>query len=226
MAASASGGGVRSRSGGFTLIELLVVISIIAILAALLIPAIQMARSMAMSAKCMSNCRQLGLAANTYAADWEGALPYLPNNWFGYNPNGWKSHFTGDYFAEYTDDNPGRRRAVYQCPEKPEKDRGYSCARNRTGMEPPLIDSIDQATQTVLFFDTKYYGYPFPPMSDTRPFWYKTPPPYPSSGTVTSLDNRHRGGANMVFVDGHVEYVRQMATQADYGALYRLTLNR
>ena len=53
----------------FTLIELLVVIAIIAILAAILLPALQAARSRAKSAQCISNLKQCGTTANTYLND-------------------------------------------------------------------------------------------------------------------------------------------------------------
>jgi prepilin-type N-terminal cleavage/methylation domain-containing protein len=58
----------------FTLIELLVVISIIAILVAILLPALGQARKAGRLAICGSNMRQLGIAASTYAVDFHDRL--------------------------------------------------------------------------------------------------------------------------------------------------------
>ncbi len=65
----------KSIRSGFTLIELLVVIAIIAILAALLLPALSKAKERGKRARCLSNLKQVAIAATIYAADNQDKVP-------------------------------------------------------------------------------------------------------------------------------------------------------
>jgi prepilin-type N-terminal cleavage/methylation domain-containing protein/prepilin-type processing-associated H-X9-DG protein len=93
---------------GFTLIELLVVIAIIAILAAILFPVFAQARAKARAAVCLSNNKQIGLAAMQYMQDYDEVVVPLrvdlpvsavgthtdPNNQWGYTgPRNWRHHW-------------------------------------------------------------------------------------------------------------------------------------
>ncbi len=66
---------IREQSRGFTLVELLVVISIIAMLLAVLMPALGRARASGLKVVCQSNLKQLGMGISLYAAEWRDYAP-------------------------------------------------------------------------------------------------------------------------------------------------------
>ena len=86
-----------NKRRGFTLIELLVVIAIIALLMAILMPALQRVKEQARIISCKSNLRQYGIAERMYLDDFEGNFP---NSWF------WLYSDGGNYQREDPPDGP------------------------------------------------------------------------------------------------------------------------
>ena len=121
-------------SRGFTLVELLVVIGIIALLIAILMPALSKARKQAQTTACMSNMRQLIIATIMYADENKGWLPYtnwgdgpaFPPDGMAHDVSGWAYNgnvaYTRGRFAESDIETGalwkyvGGKRELFRCP--------------------------------------------------------------------------------------------------------------
>lgn len=201
--------GPRARpSRAFTLVELLVVITIIAILAALLLPTLNRAKLAGLAAVCKSNLHQIGIGCGLYTSQHQR---YPPWQSFGGN---W------DYFLlPFTGGNPN----LFLCPaRKPSSvwtnltfsnpTYGYNAlGTGQLGLTGNFGDTAGLPEARVLVAaDMIAVGdYPEPEGSFTRVG-------YQDGDIAGALDERddyvaarHNRGANIVFCDAHVEYGKQ-----------------
>ncbi|MBI1842082.1 MAG: DUF1559 domain-containing protein [Verrucomicrobia bacterium] len=213
----------RSDGRGFTLMETLLVVAVIAILASLVLPALARSRKTARRAQCVSNLRQLGLAAQMYWDDHEGwSFHYRAGEtnggdiyWFGWISRGAEGsramdHSQGVLFPYL------EGRGVEICPslryeaatfklkaQGAAYGYGYNLELSPKPARPPLsIRSLPRPSSTALFADAAQVNDFQAPASPDNPmleeFYYVSP-------LEPTTHFRHEGSASVVYCDGHVE---------------------
>ena len=195
----------KRRDGIFTLIELLVVIAIIALLAALLLPALGLAKEAGKRASCSGKMRQIGMQMGFYVDDYAGRYPKAA----GYFPEAWPVMIATLYNHGYHSANK-IRVSVWTCPMY----TGYASTESTWGENTTYGMNLSSfSNQTIAgndYLSAARIRFPSQHLLLAETYWqmdptlgdYRSQPSPP--GNWCSVAGIHRGLANVLYCDGHV----------------------
>ena len=211
-------------SKGFTLIELLVVIAIIALLMSILMPALNKVKDQAKGTVCMSNMRQIGIAANLYAEDWEQRIVRGTGGSLG----PWYQVFM-PYLSQRPMNGDYRNVKIYRCPSYPDRQQTVCFVVNGWDFHSPddmigfeqggatKLTQYRRRSETIYLGDNEYGPWrDIIRRADDEgvgrcDVWH--PGHLPTSDTQDESHGRrvarkrHKEGSEYLFLDWHVEYI-------------------
>jgi prepilin-type processing-associated H-X9-DG protein/prepilin-type N-terminal cleavage/methylation domain-containing protein len=222
------------RTRAFTLIELLVVVGIVAVLAAMLLPALARAKATAKRTHCLSNLHQMGIAAHIYVNDHAGSYPIA---YYAAMEDGVVVSYAWDLTTINSSPNrvvPGLlwqgqgASAVQQCPSfagganwLTDPYTGYNYNTSFIGhgqfeniSEPAKAAAIRNSAATALFGDGEYSGGANKFM---RAPWPNPGDEFFNGRWAGTQGFRHQRRSNVAFCDGHVESWKHRFTENKSG---------
>ncbi len=196
---------MREKSG-FTLIELLVVVAIIAVLVALLLPALGKAREISRRVSCASNLHQLGMGFHYYANE---SSDWLPLAYDVRIYRAWPYKIGPFLAAGSTSGSPTNAEALFFCPSDPNKVHAYDFANGWNYSMNPCLGNTDPSPYETRFLQRKGSTERASELFLLCEFWYYRFVPDPWNNTFYPDANHGEPNRQTLFVDGHVDFINR-----------------